>query len=40
MQIILSTGKCGLWQWQAKIIEGQIGKVFSRHSGRKSVKVG
>ena len=27
MQRILSTGKCGLWQWQARI-EGQIGKFF------------
>ena len=39
MQMILSTGKCGLWQWQARI-EGRVGKVVSRHSGRKSVKVG
>ena len=39
MQMILSTGKSALWQWQARI-KGQIGKVFFRHSGRKNVKVG
>ena len=39
MQMILPTGKCGLWQWQARI-EGQIGKVFFPTEREKSVKVG